>query len=534
MIKTFPKKIIEANKKKKGGSPEHITFESNKEGWKNVSNADTKEPKWAPEQGTAHEKIELGIHRFPILKDCHFKKASFKDRMLRRIIRQDTVFPLQDVFIDATNEECQQILKEIDLCVGKALPKPLHTWDEMDSNDALKRLFFYGPGAIFLTETKDEEVRKRLGPFVVDMSQDVNLEVRIGFRKYGVRAHFDAKQNLRCIYDAFYKKEVLPGDKMWAHAKHLLKQNFGMRITFVNHLVQTHLCMANVIVNAMVTSLPPDHPVRRLLTVFTFRTSYINSAAAESLTPEFSMSHRSSALTYKSMRQLMENGVKSCRIFQPFPEGPHATQGFQKLAKHGLFPYLEDGLAYHSTIKRFVTTWLSHADETDAANKKTESNMDYLRNFYGEIYEQTERYAHTIGSYENDPLKFRAQVVELLTQCIFVVTAHHEIVGSLADFASDITFCAPRARIGATRSDLQSFLICAAVAALTSIRTPRLMSKFENLFGKDGFPEWERTCWEGFLDELKGLHEKISKKNETRPWAFRYMDPEVMESSVSI
>ncbi|GAB5368252.1 hypothetical protein AAMO2058_001303100 [Amorphochlora amoebiformis] len=521
LINKFPAKVIEANHNKKGGVHTDLSKASTTHGWKETKKG------WVKKKAKVQAIIKIGkgdSFKFPILEDAHFGKTKFSERLIRKLIRFETLFPLQDTYIDVSPAAVDKLLVDLKLAPGMAMPRARHDFAEMESNSSMSRLFFYGPGAPFVKELASDDPNIHLGPFVVDFAEDAKRSVRLGFREYGARVHFSPKQELTAIYDYHERELVKPGDPHWEHAKCLVRNNFGMRMTFINHLIHTHLCCANTTVNAMINNLSPDNPIRRLLTVFTFRTSYINSAAAESLTPELSMSHRCSALTYASLVGAMQEGIQDCQIFRPFPQWVEGKE-LIKMAKVGRFPFLEDGLNYYNTIRKFVQAWIQTSVDT---NYLDDRNLAQLRDFYYEIKTKCLDFSYQPPHFSLDAAQ------DLITQFIFNVTGYHELVGSLVDFACSLRHCSARCRPGATTNDLQSFLMCAAVAALTSIRTPPLMSDFPNFFAKDGAPEWEIKVWAAFQKDLGELVVLNKKKNASRPHPFRYFQPDQLECSVSI
>ena len=89
-----------------------------------------------------------------------------------------------------TPEQLERILR----CTGlqSVTPPPNTEWDEMSSDVAISRMFFFGIGSISLQE--------RQGHFVYDQCRLAELPVRPGFWSYGVRATFDSHPRCRLSF----------------------------------------------------------------------------------------------------------------------------------------------------------------------------------------------------------------------------------------------------------------------------------------------------------------------------------------------
>jgi hypothetical protein len=353
-----------------------------------------------------------------------------------------------------SDEAGLELLGDVQLAPGQAMAISCHEFvKELKSDEAMTYIFFYGFGAPLVKQTDEYS---DMGPFVVDL--DVSkLEVREGFRPYGARAHFDSAQKLTAIYD--YAKETLvkPGEDGWEQAKCLLKQTVGFIITGREHLLWTHLLCANEVTLACENHLPPSHPLRRLLNVFTFRTNYINNSAFQTLMPEGSIFFRGSALTYDSLQTFMDESIGASNIFEPFADrsvGP----ALMELGKENKFPYLSDSIAYFEIVRSFVRDWLGEAGD--------KAMDDQSKDFYNQIMKSTEKQAYTL------PSEFSMDsTVNLIAQHIFNVTAFHGLVGQVNTYTQYQSGVGLRLVDNATSTDLQSYLIGAVITALRVVQS---------------------------------------------------------------
>ena len=127
------------------------------------------------------------------------------------------------------------------------------------------------------------------------------------------------QQNRTAIFDYAKGKMFEPTDKEdWKEAKYLAKATAMVLVTVREHLVNTHLIVANVATRASTIELPPNHPIRRLLTIFTFRTTEVNTGAFALLVPENSLLHRGTAFTHDAMKEVFDSAYTESIAFNPF------------------------------------------------------------------------------------------------------------------------------------------------------------------------------------------------------------------------
>lgn len=126
-----------------------------------------------------------------------------------------------------------------------------------------------------------------------------DLPVREGFRRYGAKVYFDLEQKCIGIYDSAKKKLFVPGDEGWEKAKFIARSSALLLATAREHLMQSHMAVSNYVSLASIKHLPPSHPIRRLVNVFTFRANYVNDSAFSTLVPEQSILHHGTAFEYE-------------------------------------------------------------------------------------------------------------------------------------------------------------------------------------------------------------------------------------------
>lgn len=434
------------------------------------------------------------------------------------------VFPMHDSAVFITDKEATQLAVDLDLVEGIALPDSYNTGFDMISDESFSRIFFYSLGAplIAVQKANDPAVNKDFGPFVVDMPMQ-KLKVRRYYRPYGARIHFDEDQMPTAIFDYALDKYFKPGEEGWNNAKSLAKVTSLTLITAREHLIWCHFVLSNTITTVSTLKLAPSHPLRRLLTIFTYGATEINHTAFGTLVVETGNFHRGTGFEYESLKEVFDMAYEQCNIYQPFTEHKLAPE-VAKLADVGKFPYITEGKEYWNIVHEFVTAWIGEAGD----KAKDEQALA----FYNDVKESTKGQAYQLSDYTSDE-----DMIRLITQSIFTVTAHHELVGNIVDFVkfpSRNGFRMTKDHHGGNAIDIQSGLMACFVGATTSVRMPKLMKPFDNYFGAGGAPEWERGLWNDFIVELKEQSRKVQMADMARPVEFKYFDPDRFECSVSV
>jgi len=457
-----------------------------------------------------------------LIEDDFFGSQTCLRSLIGKGVTSTFIFPMMDKTYFASNEVATQIRIDFGLVTGRILPEPYKPEFHMKSDEEFSRIFFNGIACPLMTAPQ-ENPHSDLGPFIVDMGFLYDLEVRPGFRRYGARVHFNQDQQVSAIYD--YQKRFLfkPGSDGWEAAKFFAKVNAFLLVTAREHLIQSHFIMSNTMTRESTLELPPSHPIRRLLTIFTFRTTNVNWNAFSVLAPKDGLLHRATGLEYDSMRQLFGKAYESSKIYQPFPDWK-VDPAVEVLSDNGKFPYLSEGIEYYNIVQKFVSDWI---DKSGDAVNDVQSMA-----FYENVKKSTEGQAYELPEYTS-----KQNMVDLITQHIFTVTAFHELVGGVVAY---IISTDDRAGFRVvedeyeTRVDLQSFLLAMIIGATTSVRMPQLMNEFKDYFGAGGAPGWERDVWNNFLVELEEQSRKVQDANASREVKFKYFDPAVLECSISV
>ena len=165
------------------------------------------------------------------------------------------------------------------------------------------------------------------------------LPVREGFERYGGDAYFDEHWKPVMIVDKGRgplrddgTQETVttrPGDADWDRAKFRFRSSLFTLVTLVDHLYDIHLQKANLFVTAMREKMSSDHPVRRFMTPFTYRTITVNDNAFHNLITKNGMAPRCFALTDQGFGLAMAAAPSLVLTGTEVPVGPGGPMMFR-------------------------------------------------------------------------------------------------------------------------------------------------------------------------------------------------------------
>lgn len=464
----------------------------------------------APTECAALDKIEIlpGAVSVPVVDEDQ-GPAPLSKRAIHRLLR---AMPVQDFVEDWPSYPVA--LRVIARELLPIEPLPSVAWQDTTSDQAIALMALGGMGAHRLQPVSD-------GPegaaFCVDLTWMRAFEVRPGFLPYGACAYFSDMGTLLSIYTAHDDQLHAPSTAGWEAAKWMWKCSLFTGVTVTDHLGYTHLMMANMLVTATRENLGVDHPIRRLLRPYEFRTVAVNYDAALALAPRGGLAHRTFAFTYEGLVGCLNHALHTGRLLtvpQLLAEKPTQHLGDR-------FPFATDALALWSTIQSFVDEYVGifYAPGTLAADPE-------MRAFWRALADQ-------FPSVGIGPLTSDTQAIDLLATFMFTVTGFHEHVGGVAEYILDPTFVGTKVRAGATMADVQSTVQVLLLLAATGFRQPPLLGNFDHLFLDRERARVEEASAR-YQQALEDLADDIEARNRTRAQPVESFNPRFLQCSVSI
>jgi len=234
------------------------------------------------------------------------------------------------------------------------------------------------------------------------------------------------------------------------------------------------------------------------------------------LAPEGGVAHRLFAFTYAGLSRCLLRGFETMR-FQTFPETIAAKR---VEALEDAFPYATDGLALYGVLQSYA--------------------QDYLDIFFpGESVVQDpavrawwRRFVELAPTLGLPPLNRASQVVDLVTELMFIVTGMHAQVGAVVPYLLDPAFITCKIRAGSQLSDVQATVQVLNLAALTQLQQPAMIGDYSHLF-LDEHRDRVLAAFERYQQGLIQLSRDIEERNRHREQPFETFNPTFLKSSVS-
>ena len=465
--------------------------------------------------------IQIGKYTLSVLKkDDYYGNVRLADRVLFGLLANTILFPITDKYVDFPEHLVEKFRAYH--AFDKCFPPPNTYYEEIETDDAISRMAFYGIMSLWMKD--DKETPGNEDGFVCDYSQIADLTPRPGFRNLGAKAYFNCTGKLLRIHDCSKKRDYTPDSPQWKQAKMLLKVSVGLWNTACDHLIGVHMVATNPVINAAVQNLPTTHPIRRLIQPFSFRSVYVNNRGIKSLLDPGSIVAHAVGYPPKEIPRLLELAYERCELWgTPEERISNAGPNIQKITNEGKFPYGSHSGKLYTCFAKFVDNVVEHiykSDEEVENDKDLQQFASHLKNeLNGAKFQPPDRY-----STKND-------VIKVLATFMFNATGMHEYLGSVSQYFDSPNKLGVRLREGATKLDFQCWIIGMLLFTVTTVPMPKLLEKFDECYTQ----EYERNEWNKCLEMLEALSVEIQKENlQCLKYPFRCFDPQYMECSVNV
>ncbi|XP_030604384.1 hydroperoxide isomerase ALOXE3-like [Archocentrus centrarchus] len=304
------------------------------------------------------------------------------------------------------------------------------------------------------------------------------------------------------------------------------------------HLLRTHL-LAEVFTVSVLRNLPMVHPLYKLLIPHTRYTLNINFLARQLLISKTGVLTRFAASGGKGVVTILQKALSSLTYSSLCIPDDIAERGLNDVPN---FYYRDDGLKLWEIIHRFVKEILSYYYKTDDDVQKDCELQKWIQ----DIYEHGFLSQASTGI----PQKFTtvAEMVKFVTMVIFTCSAQHSAVNSgQYDFGawmpnSPVTLQLPPPTKKGKTSEKQMLDTFPSInTTVHGMAVMWLLSKqssdsvFLGQYPQEHFTEeFPLQKIKYFQEELKNLSAEIKARNESLDLPYTYLDPEMVENSVSI
>eukprot|EP01061_Rhynchopus_euleeides_P020066 TRINITY_DN3280_c0_g2_i1.p1 TRINITY_DN3280_c0_g2~~TRINITY_DN3280_c0_g2_i1.p1 ORF type:complete len:588 (+),score=229.24 TRINITY_DN3280_c0_g2_i1:229-1992(+) len=429
---------------------------------------------------------------------------------------------------------------------------------ERDTDEGLSAFVFQGVGQHRVQKVRPDDKHAESAVYAVYLSDAEDLEVRSGFARLGADAYFTADQKVThirrlgrtyypsmqgwekhtakgmswrecCEVDGWYnclnfEKGCdchVPTKIGFRHARMAFLGTLLSIVTVHDHLLWTHLSVANAVVTAGVQELATHHPLRVLMHPHTFRTADINWIAVYRLVNENGHLHRLTPLTADSIRALAKSAQKAETGMRfETPPQRHAAQGLATDAPR--LPLHEDGGDFFAVVKAHVHRYMS-------------AHYDYATNGCGgdEGVRRWVARANTLMPLRDLPTGDALtceSLEDVLATFIYTVTANHAHVGQVTSEVVDPCHAPQAWREGELCATPRSAFSTRSLIESTALPMPKLRDDYSHLFPT----AVGKQMWQAFQTDLAAFQERVAARNAVRPRAFRSFDMDIVEVSVAI
>eukprot|EP00931_Biecheleriopsis_adriatica_P120077 TRINITY_DN95222_c0_g1_i1.p1 TRINITY_DN95222_c0_g1~~TRINITY_DN95222_c0_g1_i1.p1 ORF type:complete len:669 (+),score=133.67 TRINITY_DN95222_c0_g1_i1:67-2073(+) len=411
-------------------------------------------------------------------------------------------------------------------------------------NDGLEQAWAFNLIASHRVETGSwsfDNVNVNDLPFRIRLNNFSALEVRPGFGKYGGDMYFNA-DGLPVLLETPTGEIVLRGDKSWQYWKFAWRSSLITCITLVDHLHFTHFRSSNLLARVVRVALPPEHPFRRLLSIFSFGAIFVNLQAMHTLVGSNHMLHRATPFkNFEDLSKMVPDG--SSGIMEDVQDKPGIRElldddAFEKLhPKLQEAPYFADGRLLMKAIQKLVK-----GVTYNAMHLVCDVNGDFtpvFRRTMSEWVNETKQAHYAMPDLYKDSDAKCTDIAELffkrLAAFMFIVTGWHRHVGFVGDYYLDPSLATMSWKDGEMFGRPRQHIIMTVINVFTSTHQPLLKEDYTHLF-KGMSPNLDSeftTLWKTFLQDLNGLDKEIVKRNKEREIVNYNMHPSVLESAVS-
>mmetsp|Transcript_75465 Transcript_75465/g.157381 ORF Transcript_75465/g.157381 Transcript_75465/m.157381 type:complete len:696 (-) Transcript_75465:164-2251(-) len=388
-------------------------------------------------------------------------------------------------------------------------------------------------------------------PYRVPLNLFSIFDVRPHFGKYGADMYFD-QDGMPVLVVTPNKEYITRGSKHWQYWKFVWRSTFITGITLVDHLHITHFRTGNLMARATREALPPDFPLRRITSIFTFGSIFVNLQAMHTLVGPNHMLHRATPFTEFTK---ISNVVPSAdsQLVADIPDIPSIKKLINQTEFDGMpellrkSPFYADSVMLMTAIRKlanniFDATWIEGVCNSDGSYSPAliklrdtiaQETMEahYALNGLGKRF----LFPGVLEEANCHDGHFKRMMIERMSTYFFIVTGWHKHVGFVGDYYKDPELATMSWREGERWGRPKQHMIMTVINVFTSTQQPLLREDFSHLFeGMKPDLKTEYTAiWKEFQSDLDKIGEVVDGRNEKRRIPNYNIHPKVLESAVS-
>jgi hypothetical protein len=301
----------------------------------------------------------------------------------------------------------------------------------------------------------------------------------------------------------------------------------------------THMGASNALSGATREALPAAHPLRRLLSMFTYNAIGVNQDALDTLISSEHILHRSSPfLDFYEVAKAARASIPSLETrFGRFVDAGVKAALPEKIQS---IPFVSDGQLLFDALRKLVddffgvygADWCSNGNVVDSDillffDRLTTWSM------YAEDHLQTDAAFFKLFDSNGETLKCEGFKTYLSVH-LFHVTGYHRHVGQVFDALADPDWTAWGWREDQAFGSPQQSLLAMLVTAGTGTRWPKISEDYSFMMqGVAKAPQATQALTD-FRSQLDVIKVEIDKRNADRSIEYRLQHPEDVEIAVSV
>ncbi|XP_074486016.1 polyunsaturated fatty acid lipoxygenase ALOX15B-like [Sebastes fasciatus] len=307
---------------------------------------------------------------------------------------------------------------------------------------------------------------------------------------------------------------------------------------FNEHQLNVHL-LPEVFAVSLLRNVPEGHPLYELLEHHTRYTLHINYLARDKLISEDGIIKQIAASGGDGMKELLKRSTASLTYSSLCIHEDIAERGLEDVPN---FHYRDDGLKLWDIIHRFVKGMLSFYYRTDTMVQSD----PLVQRWILDIFEHG--FLSNAGTRIPQSFTTVDELVKFVTMVIFTCSAQHSAVnsgqfdyGGWMPNAPTTLRRAPPTTKGTTNEDKMLKTLpdqgttAEGMAAMWLLSRPSKYAVFLGQYDDDHFKrEIPRQLLKAFKGELQVLSAQIKIRNKNLEVPYTYLDPDVVENSLSL
>jgi hypothetical protein len=408
--------------------------------------------------------------------------------------------------------------------------------DGMWSDEAEKFIAWSHYGTVLLDPVHDKGSLK----FAIRTNDLSGLTVRPQFSRIGADMYFDEQGNPAMIETPapdshqIWKSEAEPAT--WQYWKFAWRSSTFLKLTAVNHLWATHFTAANAMAAASREGLPHSHPLRRLMSIFTFGTIGVNNNAFHQLLGPNGLLHRSSPFfDFVDVNNALFASLPSLEDhFGHFVSEERMNDLPQKIKDT---PYIQDGQLFFNEIQSLVSDWVDLYPDWCQDGILVDPDVKYfwerarLWSNYRQHFVQDAKF---LGMIEGSGIMKCDGFKKGLAIYFFHVTGYHRQVGTVADVATDPDFAGFSWKEGDAFVSPRQAAQLLYISASTATKWPKISQDYS--FVAEGIEKQAgaENILRKFKTSMDELRKTIDERNSKRAQPYNQMHPDWVECSVAV